>query len=317
MDAKKSSAFKKMMERTRQIRQEAEENSGRFERVDWFIPQKGDNSIRILPGRKTEEDFFRQVSTHFMPVRKKDGTMAKIPVRCLRDFDQDCPICRGFARMVKSEDAKTKDDANWLRPSTKFLVNVINYQERKVQPYAMALSVFNSITGWMEELGTPIFDLEQGRDFKVVKKTKGGRTEYEVRPSMSDSAVPEKLRPLLEGAMDLEDLYKDNERERMEEYIATLSFGDDEAEEEEAPRVTKKKQIEEEDEIVPRVAKKKHEIEEDETDDEDEELDLPKAKFKSKAKDAPKKSKKPVDDEDDFGDLDDEDLDKEFDSLNV
>jgi hypothetical protein len=271
----------------------------------------------------------------------------------LRDFEEDCPICTAFAKMVKSTDVKTKEEANWLRPSTKFLVNIVNYQDRKVQPFAMALSVFNSITGWMEEFGTPIYDIEAGRDFKLIKKVKAGKTEYEVRPSMKDTAIPEKLMGLIEGCSDLETLYSENNREKMEAYVESIGYeadaDDDEDEEEDRAAAARAK-------AKSAVVKKKAApvVEEDEDEDEDEE-EVPKSKLKSKSKDededdedeeadaddeieddedeeevpvkkkpspksAPVKAKakaKPAADEDFGVDLDDDDLDKEFENLDV
>lgn len=329
----KAGAFKKMLAHTKQIRDEQDAKSKTFEKVDWFIPAKGDNSIRILPHTEDEsKPFYRQVQTHFMPIKKKDGSYAKIPVRCLQDFEEECPICKAFTKMVKSDNAKKKEEANWLRPSTKFLVNVINYAERKVQPYAMASTVFREITGWMEEFGTPIYDLDEGRDFKVIKSVKGGKTEYAVRPSLKDTAVPDKLRPLIDTAPKLADLYKENEKARMLAYVSDLlgeEEDDDEVEEEDEEPIRKSKgkakaeveedEEEEEEEESPKAkalkakVKAKAKAEEEEEDEEEEEEPAPKKKItmKKKAKDE--------DDEDieDDVDLTDDDLDKEFEDLNV
>jgi hypothetical protein len=310
---KKKSAFNKVLERTKKIRTDAEAAGQKYEKVDWFIPPKGDASIRILPGIKDADEFYKQVSTHFMPIKKKDGSMTKIPTRCLRDFEEDCPICVAFAKMVKSQDAKTKEEANWLRPSTKFLVNIVNYQDRKVQPFAMALSVFNSITGWMEEFGTPIYDIEEGRDFKLIKKVKAGKTEYEVRPSMKDTAIPEKLMPLIEGASDLENLYKENNRVKMEEYVSTLIDMDEEEDEDEEERsaaarskakaavskVKSKAKVEEEEDDVDA---------DDEIEDEDEE-EVPKSKFATKSK--PKAKVEEDEDEEEEDEIDEDEEDEE------
>jgi DNA-directed RNA polymerase subunit delta len=310
---KKKSAFNKVLERTKKIRTDAEAAGQKYEKVDWFIPPKGDASIRVLPGIKDPDEFYKQVSTHFMPIKKKDGSMTKIPTRCLRDFEEDCPICVAFAKMVKSQDAKTREEANWLRPSTKFLVNIVNYQDRKVQPFAMALPVFNSITGWMEEFGTPIYDIEEGRDFKLIKKVKAGKTDYEVRPSMKDTAIPDKLMPLIEGASDLENLYKENNRVKMEEYVSTLIDMDEEDEDEEersaaarskakaaVSKVKPKAKVEEEEDDVDA---------DDEIEDEDEE-EVPKSKFATKSK--PKaKDEEDEDEEDEDEDEIDEDEEEE------
>ena len=309
-----SKVLKKMLAAAKQFKEEQKER-GDFEKVDWFAPEIGDNMMRILPHPTDPENelFFQEVHLHYVPTKKNDGGFVSIPVRCLSDFEEECPICIAFAKMVKRD----KDKAKNLRTTTRYLYNVINYKEKKVQPYAAPVTVHQEVMSWLEDLESNITDLDSGRDWKVVKnvdprKSKNLGTSYKARPSMKDSAVPEKLRPLLEGVTPFDTLYSANEKEKMLEFLGIGSKKKDVVEEEEEEEFGSF----EDDDDIPFSSKKKTEKVTD--DDEDEDVDDEDVKKKAvKSKDAVVKVKKRAkySEADDDEELDD--LDKELQELGV
>ena len=72
--------------------------ANRFNRVDFFKPEKGKNSIRILPHWKSPEDefFFVKKVVHYIPALKQDKSgVIKIPALCQKEhFGKPCLICK-------------------------------------------------------------------------------------------------------------------------------------------------------------------------------------------------------------------------------
>ena len=90
-----SKLLKKLKAEASKLKQKEEERGTFNEKVPYFTTEKGDNIIRILPNWKDKDElFFKPVNIHFgVPITTRDGNVIKIPVRCLRDFDEDCPLC--------------------------------------------------------------------------------------------------------------------------------------------------------------------------------------------------------------------------------
>jgi hypothetical protein len=219
-----------MREEAARIAKKAE-GGGNFEKVPWWSPKTGDNVVRILPNAENADDLpYVKAVIHYIGVRKKDGSYAQVPVRCLADVDtngkkvfageKNCPICRKYDQLMKEGD---KENARNLRPVSRYLYNVIDITARTVHPYAAPETVHGFVTEHSGDLENP-FDLDSGRDWKIVKKVdprkaKNLGTSYSARPAIKDSALPEKLRHLVEEAMDLKTLYAANDKKRMLEFL--------------------------------------------------------------------------------------------------
>lgn len=266
-------------------RQETRQQGG-FEKIDWFVPTVGDNRIRFLP-HPTKPDAispWQVVKVHYIPVKKKDGsfTSNNVPLRCLSDFKEDCPLCKAFDKLVKTD----KEKARNLRAGERYLYNVLSYDTRKVQPYAAGVTIHEELMGWFEELDCNVFDLEEGYDWKLVKTVKAGAskmtgTKYKLRPSAKAAPMPEKLKALLTSCVDLTTLYAANDKKSMLEFL-----GEGGGDEDDDTTVT-------DDDFGPKF------------DDEDDE---PRAKSAEKAKAAATKVKKARDeDEDEVEEDEDED----------
>jgi hypothetical protein len=203
-------------------------------KIDWFKPQAGENLIRFLPNMKDEGDLpFRLVRIHYINVKKNDGGFANIPARCLQELGETCPICKAYEKTIKTDKEKAKN----FRITERYLYNVLDYKTRKVQPFAAGITVHQVVMDYIDDFGENLFSVDAGRDWKLVQKVdprkpKGLGTSYSARPGVKDSAVPEKLKPLLEGAVDLSTLYATNEKAKM---LAFLGETPDEEEEDDVP----------------------------------------------------------------------------------
>ncbi len=207
-------------QRTKSAAETREAQGGEFTKVNWFQPKKGDTSIRILPHWKKPKDelFFLQVRTHFgVTVKGKDGNEYQIPVRCLRDFEENCPLCDEYDSLDK-EERKTKRD---LRATERYLYNIFDYDAKEFKVYAAPTTVHEAVFGWVDDLGD-VTDFAKGRDWKLTKKVDKSKgrmfgTSYDIKPKLTETAVPKKvLAELKEKITDLTTVYSENHREAME-----------------------------------------------------------------------------------------------------
>jgi hypothetical protein len=294
-----------------------------FEKIDWYKPNNGENLIRLLPNVADEDEFpFKQVKIHYIAKELDDGRSVDIPVRCLTDFEKDCPVCNAHQKAMK---AKNKELSSKLRPQERYLYNVLDYNSKKVQPWAAGVTVHQLIMEHAGDLDNP-FDPAGGRDWKLVKKTDSRKprplnVSYSIRPTPKDSSIPSKFATMIEeGAIDLETLYATEELAAMKAFLENLDLdgGDDDEDEDERPAKKKSKSKARDDEDEEEEEDdEEEEADDDDSDDEDEEDDdeedeeeedaaaLKKAKAKAAAAKAKAKSK--VEDDEDEEEEDDED----------
>jgi len=208
-------------------KQEAREAGG-FTKIKWFSPQKGSSIIRILPhwAKPGEELFYKEVKVHFnVPVTAKTGTVYKIPARCLRDFEETCPMCDAYEELI--QDDSTKDQARNFRATDRYLYNILDYQTKEVKVYPAPVTVHQEVVYWANEVlegGEDITDMNNGRNFKLVKSVDPSKpaqfgTSYDLKPDLKNTKVPAKLVELTDTLNNLDEIYSENHREAMEEFL--------------------------------------------------------------------------------------------------
>lgn len=219
-----SKFLEKLKKESERLRKDAESRGGGYEKTDWYKCDMGDNLIRILP--YGEELPYLEANVHYVPITKKTGGTVNIPLRCPGDFEEDCPLCNAYDKMVK----KDKDKARKMLRRRVFLYNVLVYKPpQKVQPWAAGQQVQDKIWEYAGDLAADdcnVFDTEAGRDWKLIKK-KDPRIpgnlgiSYDIRPGSKNAPVPEKVAHLLDGAVDLSTLYARNEDDlkKMKEFL--------------------------------------------------------------------------------------------------
>ena len=309
---------------------EVEGEKKTFEKIDWYTPDKGDNNIRLLPHKDKPETSvpFRRVVVHYLPVKKNAGGFANIPVRCLTELDDTCPLCKKFTQLQKAGD---KDGAMRMRPSERYLWNVINYKDVKVQPYSAPLTVHNELMGWVadEDSNPDGIDI-LSRDWRLTKKPgKGIQVDYSVRPSMKDSVIAPKMKTLLEAMVDLDSLYNDNEKTKMLAFIGEEPEADDDKEveadedDDKAERLAAAKAKAAKAKVKAKPEPEDEDAPEDDGDDDDgfapakaKKDSTPPAKGKPMSKAKPKDEEEEIEEEAEVN-TDDEDLEKELRDLGV
>lgn len=290
-----SKLMAKMNNEKERLEKQAENKGGNFEKIEWFKPKTGDNTIRLIPNLSDIENSVLIVKVHYLPTTTKDGKEVNVPVRCLQDYkdSETCPACKMNKRLYEEGD---KDGAKTFRAKEQFIYTVLDYTGKKIAPYAMPMSAHETIVSYMSDLGESIFDLDEGRDWKLVKKVDPAKgkifgTEYTIRPSMKESSVPEKFRALVEEQTSLTEIYPEDNLEASKKRMLELlgaSTESDEDEEDDVPRKVKapvKTSSPVKKTPAPTPAPKKKAVVEDEDDDfgfddEEEEDVKPKKSFK-------------------------------------
>jgi len=209
-----------------------EEVRGNFSKVNWFKPEKGDNIIRVLPhwDKPGEELFFKRVEVHYGVPLTREGKVYKIPVRCLKDFGEDCPLCEKSDELFADGGEKAKEKAKEFRSSSRALYNIIDYKDRQapLKTYAAPITVHKDIVYWMNEVGENIADPKSGRNWKLLKEVESGKppqfgTSYKIHPDLKESSLPSKMMVHLENIPNLDEVYNENHREAMCEMLGIES----------------------------------------------------------------------------------------------
>lgn len=310
--------MKKMLEKKEKFDEEKKERS-QFVKVDWFKPEEGEQKIRLLPhikdlkAKEHKNDAIREVYLHYVG-NGKGG----FNVRCEEDLKSGskCPFCEKSKKLYDAagDDKDKKEKARQFRRSRKFLVNVLNYEEKKIQPWTFGQQIFDDLVEFLGgDYGNPL-DLNDGRDWRLKKilDPKKGKlgVQYKITPIASESKIPDKAKTLLDEMTDVGTLYSESGLKAMKKFLG----GDDEDEEEEEfdEKAKKKKSSDDEDwddEKTTKAKKPKDDDEDDEesADDDDEGGWVTAGKDEAKTKKKPvveeKKKKKKSEDEEDF-DLD-------------
>jgi len=218
--AEKLQAEKEKMEQEKENRG----TGGDFLKVPWFKAEKGKNFLRIIENPVKDKNgdtmLWSEKTIHYgLPIKKKDGGMTTISVRCLRDFDEDCPMCNRYESMIDSGD---KDGANKIKPGVKYFYNVLNYKNGKVEVLSAGSTIHGDIVQ-LTDLGCDFWDVKEGLDLKLVKEVEAGKpamygTSYKLGPAkVKVTAIPTKLLETVGTAIDLNLVYGDNLGDKMRE----------------------------------------------------------------------------------------------------
>ena len=296
--------------------------------VKFYTPDKGNNTIRILPltGEDAEGRYGFPVSVHYQ-IGPDGGQFL-----CLKSMkDEKCPICEERRKANKEGDEEYARD---LKASDRIAVYVIDREDEEEGPkfYLMPATLETAMASLATDKKSGAVlnftDPEEGYDFSFEKTGKGMKTKYlgaefdrkESALSDDDDLMEAWLKYIKKHP--IEDMLVFHDADYIEGVFGAGEKADeedeDEDEEDEKPKkkgkkASKKDEDEDEDEDA--------EEDEDEDEDEDEEDEKPKKKGK--------KGKKKGDDLPSWGEvhkMDDEeltslaedhdiDLDREFDDL--
>lgn len=258
---------------------------------DFFQPATGKNVIRILPGKKDDDDWYVEASYHY------NLGPNKLTKLCPAFVDRKCPACAKAAK-ARKEAYKLKDQyekggekssklkkamdkafriASAFKAKTKFYMNVVplvigkeTQSGKDVKILGAGAKIMNGIFTFYtdtDEYGN-VLDLKKGRDFIIEKKVTGSKAwdvDYDVKLRDRDRCKP--VHPnRMKNLHDLADLV--GEYPDAEEILAAMEGrdeGSDESSDDDDDRAQRK---------LTKGKKRRHDDDDEEDqDDEDESSD--------------------------------------------
>jgi hypothetical protein len=171
----------------------------------WNVPEGGSSMIRFLPDGDTNNTFFWKerlvIKLPFQGIKGEHDREVLVQVPCMEMYGETCPILAETRPWWKDDSLQALARKYWKKKSYLFQGFVVQsgFEEKEtpenpIRRFMINPSIFDIIKGSlmdpeMEDLPT---DYIAGRDFRLIKTTKGGFANY------STSKWSMKPRPLSE-----------------------------------------------------------------------------------------------------------------------
>lgn len=157
----------------------------------WNVPEGGSSLIRFLPDGDTNNTFFWKerlvIKLPFQGVKGEHDREVLVQVPCMEMYGETCPILAETRPWWKDDSLQALARKYWKKKSYLFQGFVVNsgFEEKEtpenpIRRFMINTSIFDIIKGSlmdpeMEDLPT---DYVAGRDFRLLKTTKGGFANY-------------------------------------------------------------------------------------------------------------------------------------------
>lgn len=153
------------------------------------IPE-GTTRIRALPPWRAGVDFWKVVDKHYVKVGDKMRSFLCLQLM----FKERCFLCEQRAKLLASGRKDEKQLAGSLKPTTRFVMNVLSMDEPDVGPliYEMPETVFMDFSAeYMDgdDMRNPI-DTQRGHTIKLTRTGEGRSTKYRVKLENKATKIP-------------------------------------------------------------------------------------------------------------------------------
>ena len=161
----------------------ASNNNSDFLNKFYQIPE-GTNSVRILPWRDDDKEFYAETKIHRVP--GPDGTVRNI--HCRKVHGENCPMCDLYYALWKTGRKEDEDLARQIKPRARYYLNAYDRENEEVKIFSIGVILFQKIVETMmdpdyadlfEESENGILDTEIGHDFKLHMKKEGQWPKYD------------------------------------------------------------------------------------------------------------------------------------------
>ena len=174
----------------------------------FFQVQEGTNTVRILPGKDDDTEFYAETKIH--RITGDDGRVRNF--HCRKMHGQPCPLCDAYFGLWKTDSKDDETTARLIKPRSRFYMNVVDRESSEVKILSVGIMLFQSIIGSMldPDYGD-ITDLEEGHDFKIIKKMEGQWPKYDQsgpRPRPQPSGSKAEVAAWMDSLHDIHSLVK-------------------------------------------------------------------------------------------------------------
>ena len=247
MARRKSKARASMRDKARQAAEERERQGGGGtsltlpDGVDFFNPEKGKNSIDLIPYIVTVSDhphqdegelwYERTFFKHYGIGSEDKGYI------CLKTFGKSCPICVHRAKLMKDPDADD-DTISQLKPRQRQLFNIIDLNDTDAGVQLWEISFYNFGETLEEEDRDQeperyFADLQEGLTLDVVfKEKKLGKNKFLVSKRIDFEERDDYDDDILDDTLDLDTILREYTYEDLDNIFMEL---DSQPEKEEKP----------------------------------------------------------------------------------
>ena len=154
-----------------------------------WVPQDGDNTIRILPAWRKDGPLFKILHIHWFGDRDN-----KKAVLCLKRFGKRCFICEEISKLL-ANGVLDNDSAKQYYPSRRAFCNGLDMDNPELGVQIMALpaqKVAGEINKWLEKKDYKDFwHPEVGRNIIITRDSSGQFPTYSVLPAGNSTSIPD------------------------------------------------------------------------------------------------------------------------------
>jgi gp32 DNA binding protein like len=193
--------------------------------------EKGDNWVRILPGKSEPFEFYAESHQH----KYTDSEGNQKSYQCRKTFNQKCPLCDFYfdlwkrhkdLNLPKGEHSKYGNLATAIKPKERVYIRaVIRALEQKgedpVKYFVATERLFKKIMGAFvnpdltdddDEAGSTIISLERGNDFNIRLTDQGNYVSFdESAPKLKKTKAHEsaaKMKEWMDSPLDVRSMVK-------------------------------------------------------------------------------------------------------------
>lgn len=134
---------------------------------------------------------------HYVDMKNEPGLAGYYD--CGKNHGSDCPLCTEFWKLKNSKNAADNAKSDMLKRSTKYYSYIMVIEDEqhpelvgKILVYPYGFTIKEKINAERNgEVNSPnnVFDLVNGRDFKLIIKEKGGFANYDASQFLETSAI--------------------------------------------------------------------------------------------------------------------------------
>ena len=175
---------------------------------NFYQISEGTNTVRILPSKDGEKDFYAMTKIHRVP--NTEGQVRNI--HCRRVHGESCPVCDLYFGLWKTGKKEDEDLARQIKARDRYYMNIVDRESKEVKILSVGVILFKKIIAAMldEDFGD-ITDLETGHDFKIIKVMEGQWPKYDQsspRPKSSEAGSKAEVAAWMDTLHDIHALVK-------------------------------------------------------------------------------------------------------------
>ena len=190
---------------------------------NFYQISEGTNTVRILPSKEGEKDFYAMTKIHRVP--NTEGQVRNI--HCRRVHGESCPVCDLYFGLWKTGKKEDEDLARQIKARDRYYMNIVDRESKEVKILSVGIILFKKIiTAILDEDFGDITDIEKGHDFKIIMYKEGQWPKYDQsqpRPKSEAAGSAAEIAAWMEQLHDIQSLVKLEDYEELKNVSESLA----------------------------------------------------------------------------------------------